>query len=97
MEGWNVVRSKVFDEIRFEGRTEGRLEGRLEGLSEGQIQSQRAMVMQLLQMRFSSEVPSTSAARIQTQTDSQTLKEWFEIAFRCKDFSDFEQQTQSRN
>jgi len=71
------------------GIEKGRLEGRSEGRSEGLLFSAREMLLEALDARFSSAIPTDIKQRIQALNNKILLKKLLRSTFQSKDISDF--------
>ena len=71
-----MIRSKVADGWRAEGRAEGRIEERLKLLRDGTLRAIRA--------RFGENAVNELAPVVETQSDSDVLDRWFELALTAK-------------
>ncbi len=69
----------------------GERKGIKKGELKGTLKTQRANVLQLLEMRFG-KVPNRLAVKVSDLTDSALLNELFEAAFRCDSLKEFEAQ-----
>jgi hypothetical protein len=83
LEGFNVITSPIFDEIRNEARKEGHKEGLKEGRTETQREVATAFRPELLEFltsKFGSGVSSGITARINAELDFEVLNRWFRAA-----------------
>ena len=68
LEGWNMRESQQVLEWQEEARTEARVE------------TQRAVLLRLLQLRFKTPVPGDLAAAVEALHDLDELSRWFDVA-----------------
>lgn len=73
----------IFEEMLRDERTAGREEGR----TEGRIENAKETLFLLLQ-NFG-VVSKELSVKIQTQQDSEVLKQWTQIAFQSKSLEEF--------
>lgn len=71
------------------GERRGIKKGLLKGELKGELKTQRANVLQLLEMRFS-KVPKRVVVKVSELSDSALLKELFKAAFQCDSLKEFE-------
>ncbi len=81
LEGWNMGESQVVNEWRAEGRTEGRATGLLE--------ARLADLLHVLEVRFSTAVPSEVKTVIEGSTDPDELSRWLDLALTAKSLEEF--------
>lgn len=74
---------------RAEGHAEGRAEGRAEGLAAGLSEAHATSIISFL--KDLGEIPSALIARINAESDPQTLQSWVKLAARAVSISDFEE------
>jgi hypothetical protein len=75
LEGWNVKQSQFVEEWKTEGKIKARAED----------------VIEVLQLRFGTELPADLVQRIQTTTDVDLLKRWLDAAARSRTLNKFRQ------
>jgi hypothetical protein len=77
LEGWNVRQSQQVLEWQAEARAEARVE------------TARAKLLRLLQLRFGSELTPDFIAQMEAQTDLAVLDRWFDQAYAAPTLNDF--------
>lgn len=85
LKGWGMVKSKVMEQTRSEGRKEG--------LAKGLIQGQQLMLLKFLRNRTKQEVPADLVAKIEACRDVAQLDSWGEVVVAIATIDDFRQQT----
>jgi hypothetical protein len=73
LEGWDMLQSPFVEEWKAEGRAEG----------------QRIALLELLETRFGTPIPSDLVTTIEGQADIEILSRWFKSAIRAKSLKAF--------
>jgi len=101
LEGWNVIKSPLWDEWTEQtkqeaaerGRTEGvaigEARGRTEGVAIGEARGRAEAIVQALDMRFGAAISADVAEAIRATTDTARLDTLFAAAIRAGSVEDF--------
>jgi hypothetical protein len=73
LEGWNVEEGPWLREMRIAAELKGR----------------RESLLRVLQVRFTRDVPGPMLERIRTQSDTDELQRWFDLALTSPSLADF--------
>lgn len=85
LEGWNVRQSQQV----LEWQAEARIEGRKEGRAEGQLETKRADLLCLIQLKFHEALPSDLVDQIDATTNLEVLTRWFDQAVQANSLDAF--------
>jgi predicted transposase YdaD len=74
---------------KAEGRAEGKAEGRVDGRAEGKAEGKADTLLQILELRLTTEVPADLAVTVRATRDLRQLERWVDVALQANSLDEF--------